>query len=522
MATPLRGATGTSPPSVDARERLERLLAAQRSIIGDLSLPHLLQRTVQAARVAVDARLVTLEVFADGIGIEHRIVRAGAADRTSSGPGGPVPDWDPADRDAVGAPFAILAGDREFGRLFVLPSDGTELSPDAELLIQSLVATAGAAIQNARSCEQSRRTQEWLRAVADVSRNLITSQHTETVQRIAERMIELTDADVVSVVRPDGDREVEVVAAAGRGAEDLTGVRYARDGSLAGEVMHRRRGLMFDGAELYVEPTLCPRYADSLGSVMAVPLVAEHGTSGAVVVGRGGYRPFSRPDLELAANFAGQAAIALELAEARADQDRLRLLRDRDRIARDLHDRVIQRLFAIGLELQSIATVTSAGPGARLVDSVSDLDETIREIRTTIFALRQQSLTAPSGLRSIVLSVVADLTAGLPRTPEVIFVGPLDTFAEADLTSDVEAVVREGLTNVVRHAAAQRVAIRVEIAAGELEIYLTDDGVGITDSGRRSGLANLRRRAEQYGGTLSISTPPEGGTALSWTVPVRP
>ncbi|SDS13450.1 GAF domain-containing sensor histidine kinase [Microlunatus soli] len=527
MATPTRGASGSPFPAAAEQPWPERLLAADRSIISDLSLRGTVRRVVRAARDLIDARQVTLEIFADGVDNERRLVRAGGWPVSADSDDGALTEriggtWDPADRELAGRPFPIRTGDREYGRLFVLPADGADLAPDQEVLIGALVETAGTAIRNAQRYEESGRTQEWLRAVAEVSRSLISSQRAGTLERIAERVRDLADADVVSVVRPDGADDVEVVAAIGVGAEDLTGVRYLRAGSLAGEVMRRRRGVLFDNAQRYVEPTLCPRYADSLGSVMAVPLDAEHGTSGAVVVGRGGQRPFSRSDLEVAANFAGQAALALELAEARADQDRLRLLRDRDRIARDLHDRVIQRLFATGLELQSIATVTAAGPGARLVDAVADLDDTIREIRTTIFALRQQSLDSPSGLRGIVLSVVADLTTGLPRTPEVVFVGPLDTVAEADLISDVEAVVREGLTNVVRHADAKRVTLRIEIAAGELEIYLGDDGLGIADSGRRSGLANLRRRAEQHGGTLTISTPPGGGTTLSWIVPLRP
>jgi signal transduction histidine kinase len=496
------------------RDLLGRLLRANRSIIGDLSLAGRMHDIVDAVRELVGARSVALEVF-DNTG--RRVARSVADTPGSSirlvGRPHPIP---------VGQQFVLTDGGHDIGILYVATEDGLPLSPQLQTLVLSLTATAGAAIQNAQLYEESRQQQDWLRAVAEVSRSLITSPHSQTMDRIAESVLQLADAESVTVVRPEGADRVRVVAGAGLAVNDLIDVSYPRAGSLAGETMTRRRGQIFDDPGRYAEAAVCPRFAATLGTVMAVPLIADSGTSGAVVVGRNAHRPFVNADLELTGNFAGQAAIALELAEARADQDRLRLLRDRDRIARDLHDRVIQRLFATGLELQSIAAAIDSDPGSRLLEAVGNLDETIREIRTTIFALRQQSLATHSSLRGIVLSVVADLAEALPRTPEVIFVGPLDTFSDPKLVDDVEAVVREGLTNIVRHADAQKVSIRVEISGTELEVYLRDDGSGITDNGRRSGLSNLADRAAEYGGTLSIGAPPEGGTTLSWTVPIQP
>ena len=531
------------------QERLRSLLQANRSIVGELSLPGVLRRIVEAARDVAAARYAALGVIGpDGlleqfitVGMDDETIRAiGELPKGRGLLGALIDDPQPIrlvriadDPRSYGLPanhppiasflgVPIQVPGAVFGNLYLAESRGGTFTAEDEDLVLGLAATAGIAIENARLYEESRQRQEWLRARAEVGRNLTTDDQAANLERIAESVLRLASADIVSVVVPEIDTSlVRVVAAIGLGAADLLGARYLVPGSLAGVAMAKGSGVIVDNAENYVETTICPVYADGLGTVMALPLATKQGMAGAVIVGRArSGRPFSESDLEMADSFAGQAALAMQLAEARANQERLALLQDRDRIARDLHDHVIQRLFAIGLSVQSIAaSLPSSDPGARLIDIVGDLDETIREIRTAIFALRENPGPDHS-LRSAVMAVVSDVGPALPERPEVIFVGPLDTMVDPGVISDVGAVVREGLTNIARHSGARHAGVRIEATPGELEVYINDDGQGMGDSQRRSGLDNLRRRAEEYGGGLAVTSAPGAGTNLSWTIPL--
>jgi signal transduction histidine kinase len=253
---------------------------------------------------------------------------------------------------------------------------------------------------------------------------------------------------------------------------------------------------------------------------MALPLRGETGPRGAIVAGRIiPHAPFTDADLDMAEAFAGQAAIALELSDARADQQRLGVLEDRDRIARDLHDHVIQRLFAAGLSLQSIAaTVDDEAVDQRLTRTVEELDDTIRQIRTTIFALQEQSSRS---LRGTALAVVDQLAPLLPVRPDVQLLGPLDTIADEAIIADVEAVLRESLTNVAKHAQAAQIRVYVQADSQRLALTVIDNGIGLGLSTRRSGLANLNRRAERHGGYLDVGNSPEGGLRLQWSIPLH-
>ena len=214
-------------------------------------------------------------------------------------------------------------------------------------------------------------------------------------------------------------------------------------------------------------------------------------------------------------------ALALELADSRAAEQKLVLLEDRDRIARDLHDHVIQELFAIGLSLESVAASLDANDplSKRVRQRVEDIDRTIRRIRTSIFALRGPLDAAAGGLPSAVLEVTSELTAVLGFPPHVSFAGQLDFSIDEVLTDDVTAAVRETLTNVAKHARAASASVDVTLAAGELTITVTDDGVGMRDTGRSSGTANLRTRAERRGGSFTLEQAHSVGTIAILTVP---
>jgi signal transduction histidine kinase len=231
-----------------------------------------------------------------------------------------------------------------------------------------------------------------------------------------------------------------------------------------------------------------------------------------------------RDIVELAEAFAAQAAVTLVLAEARHEQGRLAVYEDRDRIARDLHDLVIQRLFATGMQLQGAMRTPGLDDGVRerMSRAVDEMDETIREIRQTIFALHEPSSGPSTGLRGRILRETAQAAALLGFEPAVRFTGVIDAMV-ADTTADhLIAALREALTNAARHAQAGRVEVVVEVIGSEVMLVVTDDGVGVPfdGSGRRSGVANLNARAMGLGGSCSLERVSDnGGTRLIWRVP---
>lgn len=225
---------------------------------------------------------------------------------------------------------------------------------------------------------------------------------------------------------------------------------------------------------------------------------------------------------------AGGAASTLVPLESRRDHEQFSLDEERERIARDLHDHVISQLFAVGLNIQQLATEMGEDErGPRMLRSAEDLNEAIRQIRTTIFGLHRPPGPGLGTVRRRVMGVVADLTRTLGFPPALRWTGPVDVVVPADLGDDLVAVLRESLTNIARHAEAQRVDISVVCSAHALSVTVTDDGTGLSEGHRRSGLANLQHRALDRGGTFSIGrTCPDraphftGGTELSWGVPL--
>jgi signal transduction histidine kinase len=273
-----------------------------------------------------------------------------------------------------------------------------------------------------------------------------------------------------------------------------------------------------------------------IGALMALPLAGSHGTRGVLLVARLAGRPrFTDADLEMATTFANHAAIALELADARADQQRVVLLEDRDRIARDLHDHVIQRLFGAGLTVESVAaSLRDSAAGEQLGQVVGDIDDTIRQIRTSIFRLRGPIAVGTSQVRLRLLDLVGDLTPMLGFEPQVTFTGSVELLITDEVLEDLEAVLREGLTNVARHAQANQAQVAIVVGSGELRVEIIDNGIGVAGTTRRSGLANLRHRAETRGGQFELVSPVHQvppvsatnsirrkGTLLRWRIPLE-
>jgi len=261
--------------------------------------------------------------------------------------------------------------------------------------------------------------------------------------------------------------------------------------------------------------------AAALGPLIAVPLAAGERILGALLLGRLAARPaFTEADLGMAASFAGHAAVAMELAAARADQIRLAQAEDHDRIAGDLHDHVIQELFALGMRLQGQASRSDPATAERVSGYVDILDEVIRKIRTSIFGL-QQPREAPAGLHARIMEIIEEHAPQLGFTASASFTGPPDPEPDETLAHDILAVTREALSNCARHARATAVTITLDRHDDLITLDVTDNGRGLGAPTRSSGLASMRRRAENNGGTLQTSTPAAGGTRLTWTARPR-
>lgn len=543
------GRTAEIPPVPDG---LRALLAANRSIVEELSLPAVLRRVVAAAQTVAGARYAALGVIGpDGLleefvhtgmtseqvgqigdlprgrGILGALIESPVSIRRDSIATDPLssgfPDGHPPMTRFLGVP--VRSRGVVFGNLYLTDrADGRPFSGEDEELVLALAATAGIAIENARLYEDARQRQDWLAAAAEISRSLLSpsSDTTVVLQRVADIVVRIAVADVAAVVLPtDDDPEgLEIAVVAGREAQGLRAMRYPRAGTLDRLAMEEGVGILLDAFEdqhLHVHLTA----AMSVGPVMALPLIGEWGPRGVIIVGRVEERPrFTEAELALAGGFAAQAALALELADARADQQRLTVLEDRNRIARDLHDHVIQRLYASGLSLQSaLATPRDEQLEGLLTRTVADLGHTIRQIRTSIFELTDEDPDRP-GPRAAVLDVVRRAGAGLRTSPRVTFVGPVDTAVDDTMTGDLTAVVSEALTNVVRHADARAVEVSVEVAGERVRVVVGDDGVGLGDRPRGRGLSNLQQRAVEAGGDLTLRAREGGGLLLEWDVPL--
>jgi signal transduction histidine kinase len=288
---------------------------------------------------------------------------------------------------------------------------------------------------------------------------------------------------------------------------------FEQDGSALGEVLR-------DGEVRLLTKEDDPLLADGV----AVPLGGQGGPARGVLVLAGLPPSDTAAVVRTLSSFAAQAAVALELAERRRDAERFALFEDRDRIARDLHDLVIQRLFATGMQLEGAVRLIRERPedaAARVHRAVDDLDGTIRELRSTIYGL-QAPQDGPPSLRALLLQVVDAGTEQLGFAPSLRLDGLLDTLVPGHVAEHLLAVLREALSNAARHAKATAVGVLVAVRDGQLLLEVTDDGVGLPAGGRRSGLANLESRAAELGGELVTQSADGRGTRLAWRVPLPP
>ncbi|MEU1160753.1 GAF domain-containing sensor histidine kinase, partial [Streptomyces sp. NPDC005921] len=373
--------------------------------------------------------------------------------------------------------------------------------------------------------EESRLRERWLRANAEITHSLMSGGDSgEALALIAEQARGITGSALAAVAIPvEGAGSLSVEIAVGMHAEDHRGLVLPLDKTLM--------GLAFaDGAPVTSEDvghddrvTPEPPRFQGLGPAVAIPIgTGDSGVRGVLLLARECGGPvFTSAETETMRGFAAQAAIALELAQRRRDAEEIAVLQDRDRIARDLHDLAIQRLFATGMTLQSAGRfIEHTEASERVLRAVDDLDETIKIIRSTIFGLRARDDGAGTGLRARAVRVAGEAAPVLGFAPSVRMEGLLDTDVPKEVADHVVAVLAEALTNIARHARSHRAEVVLSTDGRDLLLTVRDDGVGIPPGGRRSGLRNMAERAAELGGSLEWDCPDGGGTTLVWRVPV--
>ncbi|MFD6423864.1 GAF domain-containing sensor histidine kinase [Streptomyces sp. NPDC060198] len=554
-----RDLQGLSP---ELTARVPQLLEAMRSVGTGLELHSTLDRICETAAELAHARYAAIGVVdesAEGLldFVTHGMSaeEARAIGRPPSGHEGllgalihdpaPVmltdltadpryagfPAGHPPMRTFLGVPISVQG--QIFGNLYLAEKHhGGEFNEYDLHMVRVLATEAGIAIGNARLYEAARQRERWIDGSVAVTTALLAGGDADdALSVVAEQARRLAGSAAGAVLLPvgkDGADGLEVVAVASDDPSTSLGVIIGPESPVVSALLAGEPVFIDDAA---TDPRLISRTSERYGPNMLLPMRSGGRMLGALSMPRAqGQRPFSAAERTLGVQFAAQAALALMMAEAQRDRERLAVYEDRDRIARDLHDLVIQRLFATGMMLES-AQRRSVVPEVRegVGRAVDELDITIQEIRTAIFALQQEPAEAPSGLRVRVLREVNMASVPLGFTPSHRFLGAIDTLVGELTGKNLIAALREALSNAFRHAHASRIEVVVDATAtlpdgrDAVRLTVSDDGVGIPEGGRRSGLRNLARRAESLGGASWFGPglgEDGGGTSVVWEAPL--
>lgn len=530
------------------REDIDRgLFSAVVAVAAGLELPATLRRIVQAATDLVDAQYGALGVLDDNGNLAdfvHVGVSPTKADEIGELPKGrgilglltehPVPirlDQITDHPKTVGFPanhppmhtflgVPVRVRGEVFGNLYLTEKrDGKSFTSEDERTVMALAAAAAVAIENARLFEKTRRREAWQRALTEIATAVLDgSDPEEALTMVAQKARALMGADISAIALPTGDElSIEIVD----GSSELVGFTVPAD-----SITYRA---FSEGIAQSCEQCTIGDL-DLVGSAIAVPLRTGDRILGVLTTIRLVEAPIDmhtshpRELLELAEPFASQAAVTLVLAEAQRSQRRLAVYQDRDRIARDLHDLVIQRLFATGMSLQGASRLPGVSDQAidRITRAVDELDETIKEIRQTIFELHEPVEGPNSSFRGRVMREAAQSAASLGFEPAVRFVGPVDSAVSDSTSEHLLAALREVLTNAAKHARASSVEVVVTIDGQSVVLTATDDGIGLPDesSMRQSGMANIAARAQELGGDcVAERLSAAGGTRVTWRAP---
>lgn len=531
--------------------RSDELIEAMLAITSDLELESTLRSIVRSAMTLVDAEYGALGGLGDDHGLSSFVYEGiDEATRVAIGPLplglgvlgllidqpevvrlpdlGRHPDavgfpaHHPPMTTFLGAPIRVRGA--VYGNLYLTQkSDGGEFGEEDEAVIRALASAAGIAIDNARNYEQARSRLNWIEATRDVRTELLAgADDLAVLGLITRKTLALSDADLVFIAQPDDPElptqlvdHLVVTVASGPGAEQVEGAPIPVPGSTTGAAFTSRRAVRGLGLDYDVvhDPDL------DLGPVLAAPMRAVDSTTGVLVaLRRAGRPPFGDDVVAMTSAFADQAALALHLGAAHRQSRQLEVFAERERIARDLHDHVIQRIFAEGLSLQATLQRTrSPDIHDRLTTTIENLQDIVQEIRTTIFDLQPGS-GRTTRLRQRIHEAIDEQLGDAPLRTHVRISGPLSVLDQRT-GEHVIAVVRESVSNVVRHARAGTLSVTVGIG-DDVVVEVDDDGIGLTEGRERSGLLNLARRAESLGGHLTFP-PRTAGTAVRWSVPLR-
>ena len=430
------------------------------------------------------------------------------------------PDGHPPMGSFLGVPVRVR--DEVFGNLYLTNKrGGGEFTEDDEAVLLALGAAAGVAIENARLYEAARRQQRWIQASAEVTTRLLSgSDPADVLADVSLQALSLSGADLAMLALPDEERRrLTVSYAEGDGADAVRGLVLPAGESMSGRVLATGEPVTSADFAADERAAAAARGAMSqIGPAIVFPLGAPGNVRGVLTIGRlHGAPPFPQAQADVVASFAAQAGIALELAASRAEAERLSLYEDRDRIARDLHDLVIQRLYATGMSLEgTMSMITRPEVASRITNAVDAMDETIKEIRGAIFALQARDTADRADLRSDIVDLVEEMTPLLGFAPSLRLGAGLAGQIKPEVAEQALATLREALSNAARHAAATVVEVTVDLDAnGMLTVQVTDNGIGIPADGRRSGLvtwpAALRSSAAISSSARPIQARPHPG-----------
>lgn len=440
------------------------------------------------------------------------------------------PEGHPPMHTFLGVPIRIR--DQVFGNLYMTDkTDGAEFTGDDELLLRALATAAGTAIENAQLFAQTQSRETWLDASGQITTRLLSGAAPEEVLRLVARRARLMAHADTAVIAMPGEEPETLTVRVWDGPEDQ---RESLAAGARGATLTREADTLLGRVYLSGTPVrtdvsesehLGAGFLTRMGAgpVLVLPFGPPDGARGVLVLARHqGREPFQNNWLSMLSSFANQAAVALELAEARLDSERLSVLEDRDRIARDLHDTVIQRLYATAITLMgTVRRIDDSTSSRRVQGAVDDLDDTIRQIRSTIFALQSSAEDDSSWLRSQVLEVVNTAAETLGFAPRLLTQGPVDNMVDERTGEHLVAVLRELLSNTARHSGATSVDVELSVGDGRAVLRVSDNGRGIPEGVNRSGLRNVASRAEELGGAVSVVSGPGEGTVVEWTVPIR-
>ncbi|MEO6530316.1 MAG: GAF domain-containing protein [Specibacter sp.] len=533
---------------LSTQQRMRGLLAAVVSVAEDLSLDAVLERVVKSACTLLDARYGALGVIGEDqslshfitVGIDQELITKigplptghGVLGLLTSDPhplrlhdlhehpaSSGFPEHHPPMVSFLGVPVRVRG--KVFGNLYLTEKAGGEdFTAEDEDLAVALAAAAGVAIENARLFDDARRRSSWLEACMYVTGRMMDDERNITessLEMIAATALAESDSALTMIgVSSDHGPELYVAAAAGERAPLLVGRSLALDSPAIAEVLRTGVPTVFDDAT----DLLGAEDGTAFGPIIVIALGPQGTNQGLLILARSqGSGSYPNIVVEMSAVFGSHVALALELARTHRLREQIMIFTDRDRIARDLHDVVIQRLFAAGLSIQSLQRfITDRTASQRIRAVTTELDETIRDLRTTIYSLRVSSGETEL-LSDLILRTVRNAAKTLAFAPRLNLAGPIDSGISEETAKHLLAVLSEGLSNAVRHSEAGAIEVFVDVTAEHVSVTIDDDGIGVGDLAHRSGLLNMEQRAELLHGTFGLESGKNSGTRLTWCVP---